>query len=359
VDDAPRHRHEHCAGFHHHANCGCVDHIDHPSHAPTGIHVFPRRLYVITMLENPLRWRSRYWNYWAFEKMVEQAGAILYTVEVAVGDRHFEITKPDHPRHLQLRTRHELWHKENAINLMMHRLPPEAQEIAWVDADVQFTRSDWAQETLHQLVHYDVVQMFSHAQDLGPNCEPGVITEGFCYRFIEDRPWPHEPGFCSEPLPGGYYSVSSGKFTHPGFAWAARRSALDHLGGLIDWAILGSGDWHMATALIGRVERSLYKGYSETYKRWCHEWQERAKKHVLNNPGGGVGYVPGLVNHHFHGHKVDRNYSHRWRFLAQVGYDPELDIKRDSQGLWQLTDRSRVLRDGIRKYGRGRNEDAR
>jgi hypothetical protein len=50
-------------------------------------------------------------------------------------------------------------------------------------------------------------------------------------------------------------------------------------------------------------------------------------------------------------------YDQRWRLLAQTGYDPQLDLKRDWQGLFQLTERSAMLRDGIRQYGRMRNED--
>ena len=51
------------------------------------IHTFPDKLHVVTMLENPLRWRSRYWNYWMFERECAAAGAILYTAEVAFGGR--------------------------------------------------------------------------------------------------------------------------------------------------------------------------------------------------------------------------------------------------------------------------------
>jgi hypothetical protein len=306
------------------------------------------------MLENPLRWRSRYWNYWMFERECEAAGAILHTVEVALGDRHFEVTQADNPLHLQLRTTSELWHKENALNLMIQRLPAEAKYVAWIDADIRFTRPDWAQETLQLLQRYDVLQMFSHAQDVGPDYEPLRTTPGFFYKWVVDRPEPHNPAFMEEKATYGYYSVSSGQFWHPGFAWAAKRSALDSVGMLTDFAILGSGDWHMATALVGQVHRSLNSSYSAAYINLCYEWQERAEKHIRRN----VGYLPGLVNHLFHGAKRNRSYDLRWKFLAKAGYDPHLDLKRDWQGLYQLTDRSPMLRDGIRQYARARNEDS-
>ena len=224
----------------------------------------------------------------------------------------------------------------------------------WIDADVKFSRPDWAQETLQLLQHYDVMQMFSHAQDVGPNYEPLTTTPGFLYKWVTDQPSPHEPKFMAQKPAYGYYSVHSGQFWHPGFAWAAKRSALESVGMLIDHAILGQGDWHMASALVGQVQRSLYSGYSTAYIERCREWQERAEKYIRRN----VGYLPGLVNHFFHGAKRNRSYDQRWRFLAQSGYDPDLDLKRDWQGLHQLTDRSLILRDGIRQYARMRNEDS-
>jgi hypothetical protein len=337
-----------------HVRCECTRMIDHPSQARPGVHVLPERLHVVTMLENPLRWRSRYRNYWMFERECEAGGAILYTVEVAFGERHFEVTQPGNPRHLQLRTQHEIWHKENALNLLIQRLPADAKYVAWVDADVKFARPDWAQETLQQLQHYDVVQMFSHAQDVGPNYEPLTTTPGFLYKWVTDRPTPHDSAFMEHIPTYGYYSVHSGQFWHPGFAWAAKKSALDKVGMLIDHAILGSGDWHMAAALVGQVHRSLYSGASAGYRRLCEEWQGRAEKFVRRN----VGYVPGVLNHLFHGAKKNRSYDQRWRFLAQAGYDPDVDLKRDWQGLYQLSDRSLLLRDGIRQYARMRNEDS-
>jgi hypothetical protein len=343
----------------HFPGCGCKEFITHPSQARTGIHVFPDRLYVVTMLENPLRWRNRYANYHTFESMVERSGAILYTAEVAFGDRHFEVTEPENPRHLQLRAYSELWRKENALNLAIQRLPADAKYIAWIDADVQFQRPDWAQETLHLLQHYDVLQMFSHAQNLSPDYEPRMTSEGFITKWLRERTVPHNADYLTEPTfrtsvtqyPYGYSAY--GVWGHPGFAWAARKDALNKLGGLIDWAILGSGDYHMACALVGQVRRSLFDGFSPAYWRWCQQWEDRATQYIRKN----VGFLPGLVTHCWHGNTKNRAYDKRWKFLALAQYDPELDLKRDHQGLWQLTERSAVLRDGIRQYNRMRNED--
>jgi hypothetical protein len=337
---------------------GSSEFIDKASQARPGIQVFPDRLYVLTMLENPLRWRSRYANYHVFADAVEAAGAVLLTAEVALGARRFEITEPGNPHHLQLRSRCEIWHKENVLNLLAQRLPEDARCIATIDADVVFARADWAQETLHLLQHYDVLQMFSQVYNLGPRQEVLTTRGAFMWNHVENRHAPHHPEF-NRPLEAnpGYSGAGNGRWNHTGFAWAYRRSAWNTMGGLIDWAILGSGDYHMATALVGQVEKSLNRDFPPRYQELCRIWEERVRA-IRENPNGGVGYMPGAILHHFHGTTANRAYKDRWRLLARTQYNPDLDLKRDHQGLWQLTARSPELRDGLRAYARMRDEDS-
>lgn len=339
--------------------------IDHPSQARIGIHPFPDRLYIVTMLENPLRYRRRYENFWAFENHVEKSGGILYVAEVAFGERRYEVTQPGNPQHLQLRASqepwtYELWHKENVLNRLIQQLPPEAKYIAWIDSDVRFARPDWCQETLHLLQHYQFLQMFSHTIDLGPNDEPLGQSQGYVYTKL-DRPYDDVtagPGYYGTAY---YGKMAGGVWVHPGFAWAARRDALNQVGGLVDWCIIGNGDWVMGAALFGQVDRALFgvtndapDRYHPNYKKWAYLWQERAEQYIKHN----VSYMPGLVHHRWHGRKIDRKYNERWKLLVETQYNPETDLKRDTQGLWTLTDRSMALRDGIRRYAKLRNEDS-
>ena len=58
-------------------------------------------LYVLTSIYNPVRFRTRWKLYENFAKMIKQAGAILYTVEIAYGERKFVLPFPE-PPHLLL-----------------------------------------------------------------------------------------------------------------------------------------------------------------------------------------------------------------------------------------------------------------
>jgi hypothetical protein len=334
-------------------------------------------LYVITPIFNPIRFKSRWKTYARFAQYIVDAGAVLYTIEAAFGDRehalqdiaphgsktHAEIADLSEGRYhsgrrgehcyLKVRTKHEIWMKEGLINLAMRALPRDWKFCAWVDADVTFARPNIVGETIHQLQHYDLVQMFSHYQDVGPDY--GYLTPpspGFAAFYTEKR----------EPLVCDYYGVKGGK-THrgrgaPGLAWAARRSAIDALGGLLDVNIVGAGDWYMAHGLIGKMDRCLFPGITAGYKRHLREWERRAEKHIRRN----IGAVSGLALHQFHGPKRQRGYQSRMSILRDNKFDPDYDLTRDFQGLLQLVDRgtprSIALRDQLREYARSRNEDS-
>lgn len=305
-------------------------------------------LYVVTCISNPRRFRSRYDLYRKFEKYVKDSGAILVTIEQCFGDREYEITDPCDTNHIRIQTTSEVWHKENMLNLAIQRLPHDWKYVAWIDADIEFVRPDWVYETIHLLQHHDLIQMFSQAADLNPKYEfLSTIREGVIASWRKENCGPLKKG-------DGRYGVGN---RHPGYAWAARRDAFDKLGGLIDWAILGSADWHMAAALCGQVLASISPAMAKAcpgYKALCEDWQDRATKYIRYN----VGFMDGLVVHYWHGKKVDRRYTDRWKILVENKYDPRLDLKRDWQGLWQLTDHNHKLRDELRAYMSARNEDS-
>lgn len=308
------------------------------------------KLHVIAVISNAVRYESRIRLFKQLEsEMLLNPDVVLHVVEAAFGDREFTVTQPSHLHHLQLRTWDELWHKENMINLGVQRVLqnyPDAEYFAWIDADVRFQRPDWAIETMQQLQHHYVVQMWTHAVDLGPRGEALQTHHSFIGQYLDGKP---------------YNYGKSGKYSphwHPGYAWAMRREAWDYLGGLIETAILGAGDNHMAHALVGLLDQSCPAGLHENYYRRLQTWGNRAEKLIRRD----VGVVPGSLVHYWHGKKKDRRYGDRWKILVEHQYDPHEDVRRDAQGLWQLVDhgdlRSILLRDDIRRYFRARNEDS-
>jgi len=313
-------------------------------------------LHVVTTVFNPYRYRSRWKLYEDFARMCFCSGAKLYTCEIAYGERDFVLSPPegDPSRLLQLRTFEDLWLKENALRLMMERLPLSAKYIAWVDADINFMRPDWVNETLHLLQRYHVIQMWSQAFDLDSNHQVIQEHHSFMSSWTQNLPPPPDPYY--------YYtfkrSAKKKIYTHhPGFAWAATKEALDHLGGLLDFGILGAGDNHMAQALVGNVHKSCHPQMGDSYKELLNDWQGRALLHLKKD----VGFMEGALYHAWHGKKADRKYKDRWKILVENQFNPNTDLKRDMYGLHILdvdtSDRMIKLRDDIRAYFKNRNED--
>lgn len=315
-------------------------------------------LYVVAPVINAARFRTRWKLYEDFAKHVEESGAILYTVEVAFGDRDFVVTQPGNPRHVQLRTHHELWLKERAINIGVSRLPGDWKFVSWIDPDCQFVRGDWANETVHALQHHPIVQMWSQLTDVTPTYEISLQLRS--YMDIQLN------GVTKPGGSGGYYNemmVGTGqKFGSPGLAWAARREAWNQMGGIIDFSILGAGDWYWAAAIMGKLDEALTNrnDLTDPFVLKLRQYEEHLNRGRWEGRPivGNAGLVKGLAIHHWHGPRNNRGYGTRGEILTRHKFDPDRDLLTDWQGLYQLTDRSPGMRREIQQYFSARNEDA-
>jgi len=287
-------------------------------------------LHVITTYWNPLGYRSRRRLYEQFRDRMAADGVALHTVELATRADGFEVTSASDPLHIQLVSPDQLWRKENLVNIAIRGLPADWRFVAWLDADIAFSRRDWAAETLRQLERHAFVQMFTHFEDLGPNDEPLKAREGFVYS--------QRAGAAALGQPGG--------------AWAARREALEAVGGLIDWSILGSNDYFMALGLIGAIQPETTRMPGSNYAASLLDWQEKCRGLT-----GDLGWVDTRLLHAWHGSKADRGYDTRWKILVDNNFDPDLDLVRDDRGLLGFSGRNPVLREQIEAYFLARNED--
>ena len=322
------------------------------------------QFWVITVLSNPIRYKRRYELYWRFKETCAQAGVKLITVEQAFGERPFMVTELNDPYALQIRSVEELWHKENMINLGVKHacaiapgLGLKVREVAWVDADCRSARMprDWFEETWHQLQHYQFVQMWEQLIDLDVNHNPiGGAQPGFMANYVKYGT-PNPSTF--RALEYEYGTAGITLFGRPGLAWAANIDAFNQVGGLIDYSILGAGDWYMAHGLVGSLTTARSEYAAGPYMAKMLDWQTRAQRWIKRD----VGYVPGMVYHDFHGRKALRFYGTRGKILTECKYNPDIDIKYDAHGMLQLEtwdDRQIQLRDKIRAYFRARNEDS-
>lgn len=334
--------------------------------------------YVISVITNPERFKTRARLFKEFMHRMERYNVKLYVVEGAYGDRDFEVTDANNPCHIQVRTDSEIWHKENLINIGISRLPNNWKYVAWIDGDIDFVRPDWVMETLHELQHTPVVQMFTDALDMGPDHEVLTLFKSFAYCYknglprkatstpVRDSTDPtvlvndvvNPPNIVQAIAPpSGLYGlgnqVSPGTYWHPGYAWAATREAINIMGGLIDFAIVGAGDHHMACCLIGEAQRSIPNGLHDNYKQGILAWEKRAARLHKN-----IGYVRNTIYHFWHGKKRNRKYKERWEILTSNNFDPIKDIHRDWQGVLSLHPSNIELRDEIRNYFQSRNEDS-
>lgn len=272
-------------------------------------------------------------------------GVRVWVVEVTLADRPFVVTRSDNPHHVQLRTNDILWHKENMMNVCVRHIAtkyPNYRYVAFVDGDIVFQNKNVALETMRQLQTYSVVQMFASVVNMGPDGQVIDHHHSFCYQYAKNG---YKINDCN---------VYGGKSGHPGFCWAFTRQSFNDLGGLIDWAILGSADFHMAKAFVGEAVNSLDSRTSRAYKRRVKHWQERALRVIQGN----IGYVDGTIHHGFHGAFRHRKYVERWQIFFECDYDPDTDIKYDEQGLLMFDNPKPRLRDLIRHYFDQRNEDS-
>ncbi len=312
-------------------------------------------LYVICTVFNPRRFESRIRLYDEFAKWVEGSGVKLLTVEVAFGDRPHVVAEEFNPWHMKLFTKHELWHKERALNLGLQRLSqlvPDWKYVAWMDTDIRLARPDWVVESVHLLQHYAVIQMFGEARCLGPKHE-NAFTCRSIGKTIEAHGllgWAGNPGVTTKEQ-NPYLRQG-----HPGLAWAFRRDELNDVGGWLDTCANGSGDLHMAACFAGDWRLVTSPKSSPGYKAAIKKYGDLCNRYVRGN----ISFMPGAVDHYWHGRSHERGYQERWKMIDKYKFDPATDLIPDVQGLWKLNladPRVRAFATDARKSLAARNED--
>lgn len=245
--------------------------------------------------------------------------------------------------------KHTLWQKERLLNIGLAALPRTADKVAWIDADVLFDNLNWLEETEEQLDRFPIVQLFDSASMLGPDGRVQSHHRGKAAALQDDAP-----------------KLAKREVLKTGFAWAARREALnldaliDHpvtpknrSGGLFDLDIVGGGDSSMLSAWTGRRNDWLIRHLNPEFRAAFQPWAQDAWSRVRNR----IGFVPGRIRHLYHGEKRKRQYGSRIQPLRQHRFDPRIDIALDTNGLLQWSSHKPALHQAVATYFSTRDED--
>jgi hypothetical protein len=267
-----------------------------------------RRLAVITSYFNPQGYRRIRENFVRFAAGMAEAGAELWTIELAFDEDPFELPATPHTVRVRgTRARHLLWQKERLLNLLIGRLPADVDAIAWIDADILFLNRDWHAETCRALERYAVVQPYDDSYTLYPDGRLEPLKKSTAWY------WRHDPA-----------RHTDFRESHPGFAWAARADWL-RKHGLQQEMVTGGGDTLMVGGFTG-AELFVERWLSPAWQRAVRGWSDAVHAEVQ----GAFGSVPGSILHLFHGTRANRKYRERWHYLTAHAFDPAQDVVMDA-----------------------------
>jgi hypothetical protein len=292
-----------------------------------------KELAVLTTYYNFCNYQSIKDNYRIFSESIDKLGIPLYTAEVI-------LNSSSAPQALagniyRYETGSYIWYKENLINILIKKLPPEIKYVAWVDSDILFDNPNWPEELCGTLEEYPVVQPFTTSVRLDKRGNLNSVGTSVPYWLK-------------------YKDSEEVAPLSRGFAWAARREIIEKYL-LHDKHIMGGGDSFFIFALYGWWEDQLIKG--DLYpKGLVDDFLEFAIP-LHEEIKGNVGYIPGNIRHLWHGERSNRNYWERIYMLKVCEFDPRSDLIYRPDGLLEWKDKDGLLQKSVEFYFKNRKED--
>jgi hypothetical protein len=304
------------------------------------------RLWALTCLFNPQRYRRRVANYRVFRRNL---GVPLVAVEMSF-DGRFELEEDDADILVRVEGGDVLWQKERLLNFGVSRLPPECRAVAVLDCDIVFENAAWPARALDCLERSPAVQLFSEAHFLRAGAESTFDLSGAQLRESSARAVRSAiPAHaCLVPLPGNEH----GRYT-AGLGWAFRRELLEHHG-LFDGCVIGGGDTALGCALWGAFEaveerHAMSPGQASYYREWAQPLYARVR--------GNVDFVEGNLFHLWHGELDHRRRRLRHLDLKAQDFDPRRDIALHASGSWRWATQKPALHRLLVDYFAARRED--
>jgi len=292
-----------------------------------------RHFYVICIMYNPARSRSRIKLYLNFKRQMEQSGVKLITLECTYDNAPFALTRENYePHNIQVSTSGSFFQKEALVNLAISKLPLDAKYAVWCDCEVAFQNTTWVHDTIKALHIFKIVQPFDDAVLLNIKNEEIKKVKGFAAQLYDKHDMDKEAMEES--------TISCG------FAWGFRVGTLKEIGGLVDFSPLGNCDKIMAYCLAKRIDDYIPQGLSPGFKDSLKSWQKKATGAF----SAGIGFIPGSVRVAWSTARKDKKNFDKWEILEKNGFDPKNDLFRENNLLYVLDDQKIKLREDLRNH---------
>ena len=300
-----------------------------------------RCFYVITVVFNPARSRTRIKLYSHFKKQMEKFGARLITVECAYENSPFTLTQPNYePYNIQVKTDSAFFQKENLINLAVSKLPHDAKYIAWIDHEVEFTNPNWLNDSIKALNMFRIAQLFDEVSSINTNGEEIRREKGFASQLGNKKNLDRK--------------IFEATTITSGYGWGIRKEAFKELDGIIDSTLIGIGEKTIAYCLTGKIDEYVPSAVGDNFKDLLNSWQKKASQTFLQ----GIGFIPGMIRVVNNGFIRDKKYIDRWDILANNNFDPKIDLVKDKNGLYVLAESKPKLIEELKNLFDGINAES-
>jgi glycosyltransferase involved in cell wall biosynthesis len=279
------------------------------------------KTWAVTTYFNPLRISTKRKNYELFRQRLPVP---LLTVEISA-DGNFELETGDADILLQYTGETRLFQKEAATNAGIKKLPPDCDNVVWVDADLIWESDAWVRQLPVELSKNILVQPFSQCIRLPKH---RTYQEFVRYGRLPDGNGDGEvqASFAAWYRQVGIDTALNYYSGHVGFVWAARRDFMLE-NPLYDCHVVGGSDTVMAYGALGPTavySLTSNKAFEDHIVAWRRKWSSKVQ--------GRVGYIDGRIFHLWHGDSANRQYVERRKQLDATGFDPS-QLSYDANGL--------------------------
>ena len=259
------------------------------------------------------------------------------------------------------RTDHLLWQKERLLTMLADDVVSKTdyKYLAWVDADVLFQNPTWVKDACDKLEDYMVIQTFDSASLLDHDLNVKQIPEeyyGLPQRHLSAiKYWELTGSDTQRPV-----NLGGPPKSQCGFAWASCREFFEQLG-MEERNVFGDSDSFMLAALTGgepffnvHIHNCMGPGTVSAF----NDYKDSLRKLASDLGKDLVSCSKGALYHLQHGSLAGKQYVDRLTMIREGRYDCFMDIQKDKNGLFSLTDSATPkLRENLIKYFNDREED--